>query len=62
GVSAVLAHRVTMAAGLRIAQLALEVAYTPHSGDDGAIDRLTDRALAVLSADTLTEEVRRCLP
>jgi Ser/Thr protein kinase RdoA (MazF antagonist) len=57
----VLAHRATLAAGLRIAQLALEIAYTPLSGESGAIARLTDRALSVLTSDTLTEEVRRCV-
>jgi len=57
----VLAHRVALAAGLRVAQLAVEVAWTPYSGDAGAVDRLIDRTLLVLTAPTLTEEVRRCL-
>ncbi len=42
------ARRVVLAAGLRIVQLALEVAYTPYAGDGDAVARLTDRAEAVL--------------
>ena len=57
----VLAHRIAQAAGLRIAQLGLEVAYTPHSGDGSVISRLIDRAVAVLTTPDLTEEIRRCL-
>lgn len=60
-VAPVLAQRAARAAGLRIAQLALEVAYTPFSGDAGAVHRLTERAVAVLTAATLTEEIRACL-
>jgi hypothetical protein len=57
-----LAHRVVLSAGLRIVQLALEVAYTPYAGDGGAVTRLTERAEAVLAARTpLTQEVQRCL-
>lgn len=57
----VLARRVAQATGLRIAQLALEVAYTPFSGDGAAVDRLVDRSVAVLSATTMIEEIRACL-
>lgn len=57
----VLARRVCAAAGLRIAQLALEVAYTPYAGDTGAIRRLVDRAVAVLADGSLIGEVRACL-
>ena len=60
-VVAVLARRVSLATGLRIAQLALEVAWTPYSGGPGAIERLTERTRQVLGSPTLTEEVRRCL-
>ncbi|HEY5786975.1 MAG TPA: phosphotransferase [Microlunatus sp.] len=61
-VVATLARRVVLATALRIAQLALEVAYTPHAGDDAAVARLTDRAEAVLAtAAPLTAEVVGCL-
>jgi aminoglycoside phosphotransferase (APT) family kinase protein len=56
------ARRVVLAAGLRIVQLALEVAYTPYAGDGAAVARLTERAEAVLAAPVpLTEEVVGCL-
>ncbi|HEY5981433.1 MAG TPA: phosphotransferase [Microlunatus sp.] len=56
------ARRVVLAAGLRIAQLALEVAYTPYAGDGDAVTRLTERTEAVLATATpMTEEVLRCL-
>ncbi|HEU4545254.1 MAG TPA: phosphotransferase, partial [Microlunatus sp.] len=59
---ATLARRVVLSAGLRIVQLALEVAYTPNAGDGEAVARLTDRAETVLAAATpLTEEVIGCL-
>ena len=51
-----------LAAGLRIVQLALEVAYTPYAGDGEAVARLIERAEAVLgAASALTEEVVGCL-
>ena len=56
------ARRVVLATGLRIVQLALEVAYTPYAGDGDAVARLTERAEAVLATATpMTEEVLRCL-
>ena len=59
---ATFARRVVLAAGLRIVQLALEVAYTPYAGDGEAVARLTERAEAVLGAAApLTEEVVGCL-
>ncbi len=59
---ATFARRVVLAAGLRIVQLALEVAYTPYAGDGEAVARLTERAETVLAATTpLTEEVIACL-
>jgi hypothetical protein len=62
GIVSTFARRVVLAAGLRVAQLALEVAYTPHAGDGDAVTRLTDRAEAVLTAAApLTEEVIGCL-
>ena len=61
-IASTLAHRVVLSAGLRIVQLALEVAYTPHAGDGHAVARLTERAETVLSArTTLTQEVLTCL-
>ena len=47
---ATFARRVVLAAGLRVVQLALEVAYTPYAGDGEAVARLTERAEAVLAA------------
>jgi aminoglycoside phosphotransferase (APT) family kinase protein len=62
GIVQTFARRVVLAAGLRIVQLALEVAYTPYAGDGDAVPRLTDRAELVLSgAAPLTEEVIGCL-
>ena len=59
---ATFARRVVLAAGLRIVQLALEVAYTPYAGDGEAVARLTERAETVLAAATpLTQEVTECL-
>ena len=59
---ATFARRVVLAAGLRIVQLALEVAYTPDAGGGDAVARLTERAEAVLAATVpLTEEVVGCL-
>ena len=59
---ATFARRVVLAAGLRIVQLALEVAYTPYAGDGDAVTRLTERAEAVLgAAGPVTEEVVACL-
>jgi hypothetical protein len=59
---AAFARRVVLVAGLRIVQLALEVAYTPYAGDGEAVARLTERADEVLgSAAPLTEEVSGCL-
>lgn len=61
-IAATLARRAVLSAGLRIGQLALEVAYTPHAGDGDAAARLTERAEAVLLDHApLTEEVLRCL-
>ena len=61
-IAATLARRVVLSAGLRIGQLALEVAYTPQAGDGDAAARLTDRAESVLLAHTrLTQEVLGCL-
>lgn len=57
-VAGVLARRTSLAAGLRIGQLAVEVA----GGDPGAVAALTDLARAVLAdADALTREVLACL-
>jgi hypothetical protein len=62
GVVAVLARRAVLAAGLRVAQLALEVAYTPYASGGDAVTRLTERSAAVLTAAAfLTEETLRCL-
>jgi aminoglycoside phosphotransferase (APT) family kinase protein len=59
---ATFARRVVLAAGLRIIQLGLEVAYTPYAGDGEAVPRLIERAEAVLAAATpMTEEVVGCL-
>jgi hypothetical protein len=55
-------RRVVLAAGLRIAQLGLEVAYTPGSVTPDAVDRLAKLAAGHLNQlPDLTAEVMRCL-
>ena len=59
---ATFARRVVLAAGLRIVQLALEVAYTPYAGDGDAVTRLTERAEAVLGAAGAPDRGGRRMP